>query len=152
MRNKARIIVLIWQSLWLYRGTVHAREADDRQNYLFAHDPDAANLIQEYKVDLGNIDEYFESSGQEMPEEEIHRIPSFLTSNYEFDRVVNFYSPWCAHCQKVSSRKIFNSIMTLTIHLVPDSHVPNSQIILTRSSKLDILMLLRNLQKEKMNN
>ena len=95
MRHKARLILLIWQSLWVYRGIVHAREADDRQNYLFAHDPDATNLIQEYKLDLGNIDLYLESAGQEMPEEEIHRIPSFLTSTYEFDRVVNFYSPWC---------------------------------------------------------
>lgn len=109
MRNKARLILSIWQCLWLYRGIVHAREADDRQNYLFAHDPDAANLIQEYKVDLGNIDEYFESSGQEMPDEEIHRIPSFLTSNYEFDRVVNFYSPWCG--------KLHFLLFTITVNI-----------------------------------
>ncbi len=58
------------------------------------------------KIDLGNIDQYYESFGDYPAQEEVHRIPSFLTSNYEFDRVVNFYSPWCAHCQKFKKRFI----------------------------------------------
>jgi thiol-disulfide isomerase/thioredoxin len=69
-------------------------------------DPDAQDLILEYQIDLGNIDEYYESFGELPAQEEIHRIPSFLTSNYQFDRVVNFYSPWCAHCQKFKPRFI----------------------------------------------
>ena len=69
-------------------------------------DPDEEHLIQEYKIDLGNIDEYYESFGDHPPKQEVHRIPSFLTSNYEFDRVVEFYSPWCAHCQKFKPRFI----------------------------------------------
>ncbi len=57
---------------------------------------------------MGNIDEYYEMLGEDAPAPatEIHRIPSFLTSTYEFDRVVNWYSPWCAHCQKFKSKFI----------------------------------------------
>jgi thiol-disulfide isomerase/thioredoxin len=69
-------------------------------------DPEATDLILEYQIDLGNIDQYYESFGDVPAQEEVHRIPSFLTSNYEFDRVVNFYSPWCAHCQKFKPRFI----------------------------------------------
>ena len=86
--------------------SANGRDADERQNFLFADDPDAQDIIQEYQINLGDIDSYYESLGDKPQETEVHRIPSFLTSNYEFDRVVNFYSPWCAHCQKFKPRYI----------------------------------------------
>jgi len=85
---------------------VNGRDADERQNFLFADEPDAQDVIQEYQINLGDIDSYYESLGDKPQDTEVHRIPSFLTSNYEFDRVVNFYSPWCAHCQKFKPRYI----------------------------------------------
>lgn len=96
-------ILLLLQS---YLQSVNGRDADERQNFLFADDPDAEDIIQEYQINLGDIDSYYESLGDKPQETEVHRIPSFLTSNYEFDRVVNFYSPWCAHCQKFKPRYI----------------------------------------------
>jgi thiol-disulfide isomerase/thioredoxin len=97
MRNLLSIMML------LSVAVIEGREADERKGFLFSGD----EVILEYQIDYGRIDEYYESLGEEAsPAKEVHRIPSFLTSNYEFDRVVNWYSPWCAHCQKFKPKYV----------------------------------------------
>jgi hypothetical protein len=103
LHNMRSLFLPLFQSYLLF---VKGRDADERLNFLFADDPDAQDIIQEYQINFGDIDSYYEPLGDKPQDQEVHRIPSFLTSNYEFDRVVNFYSPWCAHCQKFKPRYI----------------------------------------------
>ncbi len=102
------LLLLAVISLTLVQG----READDRSRFLYADDP-AATDITEYQLHNAPSRDY---SGDERREasknqpgseydEERHIKPYFLTEE-NGPRVVQFYSPWCGHCQSFKSKYI----------------------------------------------
>jgi len=91
---------------------VQCREADDRSRFLYADDPAATDII-EYQLHNAPSRDY---SGDERREasknqpgseydEERHIKPYFLTGE-NGPRVVQFYSPWCGHCQSFKSKYV----------------------------------------------
>ena len=91
---------------------VQCREADDRSRFLYADDPTATDII-EYQLHNAPSRDY---SGDERREasknqpgseydEERHIKPYFLTGE-NGPRLVQFYSPWCGHCQSFKSKYI----------------------------------------------
>ncbi|KAK1745146.1 sulfhydryl oxidase [Skeletonema marinoi] len=91
---------------------VQGREADDRSRFLYADDPAATDII-DYQLHNAPSRDY---SGDERREasknqpgseydEEQHIKPYFLTEQ-NGPRVVQFYSPWCGHCQSFKSKYI----------------------------------------------
>ncbi|KAL7440754.1 hypothetical protein ACHAXM_007453 [Skeletonema potamos] len=92
---------------------VQGREADDRSRFLYADDPAATDII-EYQLHNAPSRDY---SGDERREasknqpgseydEERHIKPYFLADGENGPRVVQFYSPWCGHCQSFKSKYI----------------------------------------------
>jgi thiol-disulfide isomerase/thioredoxin len=106
-------------------NVVQCREADDRSRLLYADDP-AATEILEYQLHNAPSRDY---SGDERREasknqpgseydEERHIKPYFLTVE-NGPRVVQFYSPWCGHCQSFKSKYI-SLYREVNRHLVDD--------------------------------
>ncbi|KAL9180107.1 hypothetical protein ACHAXT_008077 [Thalassiosira profunda] len=72
-----------------------SREADDRSRFLYAEDP-AASIVLEYQLHNAPSRDY---SGER------HLKPYFLTAD-NGPRVVQYYSPWCGHCQSFKPKYI----------------------------------------------
>lgn len=112
MKSSLPYLLLAAIVVVLFTNVVQCREADDRSRLLYADDPAATDIL-EYQLHNAPSRDY---SGDERREasknqpgseydEERHIKPYFLTVE-NGPRVVQFYSPWCGHCQSFKSKYI----------------------------------------------
>jgi len=105
--------LLLFLSIFINIEHAQCREADDRSRLLYADDPGAASIILEYQLHNAPSKDYSgdeqKRAAKEQPgseyDEERHIKPYFLLPD-NGPRVVQYYSPWCGHCQFFKSKYI----------------------------------------------
>jgi len=108
-----------------------ARKEDDRSKFLYVEYPDAKEVVFDYQSHMHAPHFVLEEVSEKHKEfsENLHELnstehsvqPFFLRSDYPIPRVVQFYSPWCGHCQQFVSRYV--SIAKDVLGRVPRFHV-----------------------------
>jgi len=97
-----------WTSLALVvllLAAVSSREADDRSRFLYAEDP-TATAVLEYQLHNAPSRDYTgdeqEAAARNQPGSDYHEeryIKPYFLQPGNGPRVVQYYSPWCGHCQ-----------------------------------------------------
>ena len=90
----------------------NAREADDRSRFIYADDA-GASIILEYQLHNAPSSDYEgdeqKKASKQQPgseyDEERHIKPYFLSAD-NGPRVVQYYSPWCGHCQHFKTKYV----------------------------------------------
>lgn len=80
------------------------RQEDERTQFLYLDNPAAENVVRDYQHHM------HDPHDQRVEETDaVHATdprPFFLRNTYPAHRVVEFYSPWCGHCQTFAARYI----------------------------------------------
>lgn len=106
------LIIFLCCCMLQHHGTIVAREADERSRFIYADDP-SATIILEYQLHNAPSRDYAgdeqKKASREQPgseyDEERHIKPYFLTPE-NGPRVVQYYSPWCGHCQHFKTKYV----------------------------------------------
>mmetsp|Transcript_267 Transcript_267/g.548 ORF Transcript_267/g.548 Transcript_267/m.548 type:complete len:566 (-) Transcript_267:12-1709(-) len=123
-RRRPAALFLLFYILLHSIESAHGREADDRIRFIYADDP-GATVILEYQLHNAPSKDYSgdeqKIASKEQPgseyDEERHIKPYFLMPE-NGPRVVQYYSPWCGHCQFFKTKYV--ALAKETIVRLPD--------------------------------
>ena len=108
-----------------------ARQEDERSKFLYVDNHNAKEVIFDYQChmhaphfvleEVSEKHKEFSRNLHEFNSTEHSIRPFFLRDDYPIPRIVQFYSPWCGHCQEFAPRYI--SIAKDVLTRVPRFHV-----------------------------
>jgi thiol-disulfide isomerase/thioredoxin len=108
-----------------------ARQEDERSKFLYINNPEAKEVVFDYQSHMHAPHFVLEEISEKHRQfsEKLHELnstehsvqPFFLREDYPIPRIVQFYSPWCGHCQQFAPRYI--SIAKDVLGRIPRYHL-----------------------------